>query len=747
MLGSTWRDTAYTEGGWTGSVRGLISWKASKTVRYNDADLSANTTTSFAFSPAGKHILGVGLDHTIRVWSLAKGKIVARWDLGGDEDRDLQQPPDALMQPSHAQRLQVISGKHDDEFQLFTFSPRTRAFKMWFVKIDESGDVDWADVKPDVDFLPPAELSDAAVWNLESFHFEAPKAKNIDWRVWMMVRSGPQSQTYSTSFSPFSLEAHSDSLRRAWRDSWICVDSGSASTQALEADMYNPVNIEDVEPQQDATGAAERWLSFLFHPGRFTSATLETALFIYRRSLGAPGASYDRRLAASLDGPVKTRISETVGSSVYLGPIDDDATAFKRHERAIDGQWRIFYGVVKDLHARREEVLSMAIDPDEHLPWLVGADYISPIRACGTAEILWHNQDNVPNQRDLTVDHPLVRALEGADQEGAHKLALSQLLFALETFRNCLSAAFVQSFVAVIEGDVFEAPADDGASRLQSVYERSGFAEQVSDDDYGILSDALAARGGFADLGTNYLGSILDLFDGVERGRHNLKHVQTLTQYGAKTLMRGSQEFLDLCDKVVVDLLLFVVFNGNELEEADLAEDFNADDTFMILTARLKELRLLQWLGSAVSAVTPTDPKGDATNSANLNSLVKLHAKDEHAPMPNRTLLEDFYIGKWSGLKFPTEPQTHLITYWIQAWTFHMDLDDGIDTIATDIFASLIINGDLSLGVDFLPFVPETPWAMYLTGRLYLLVSQLEEAVSYFHAASEGLGKFLLDIL
>lgn len=726
-------------------MRGLISWKAAKTVRYDDADLNGNTTTSFAFSPNGRHILGVGLDHTIRVWSLSKGKIVARWDLGGDDDRDLQQAPDALLQPSHAQRLQIIPGRHDDEFHLFTFSPRTRAFKMWSVKIDEDGDIDWSDAKPDVDFLPPAELGDATVWNLESFYFEAPKAKNHDWRVWMMVRTGPRSRTYSTSFSPFSLEAHSDSLRRAWRDGWVCVDSGFVSTQALEASMYNPMNVEETTLQEDTTDPAERWLSFLFYPGRFTTATLESALFIYRRSLATRGVSSDRRVAAGLDEPIKTRIGETIGSSVYLGPIDDEANAFKRHERAVDAQWRIFYAVVKDLHTRREETLSMAIDPEEHLPWLIGADYISPVRVCGVAEILWHNQDNVPNQRDLNVDHPLIRSLEGADQEGAHKLALSQLFFALETFRSCLSASFVQSFVGVIEGEVFRAPTDNGTSRLQSIYERSGFVEQVSDDDYGILSDALAARGGFTDLGTNYLTSILDLFDGVEKGRHNLKSPQTLTQHGAKTLMRGSQEILELCDNVIIDLLLFVIFTSNELEEGDLAEDFNADETFEILIARLKELRLLQWLGSAVSASDPPKYK-DMTTSADSKSLISLPRKDESAPIPNRTLLENFYIGKWSGLKFPAEPQTHLITYWIQAWTFHMNLEEGLNGVATDIFASLIVNGDLLLGVDFLPFVPETPWAMYLTGRLYLLVNQLEEAVNYFHAASDGLGMSMLQL-
>lgn len=107
------------------------------------------------------------------------------------------------------------------------------------------------------------------------------------------------------------------------------------------------------------------------------------------------------------------------------------------------------------------------------------------------------------------------------------------------------------------------------------------------------------------------------------------------------------------------------------------------------------------------------------------------------------TVLESLFLGDWESMKFPDGAQASLITYGCRAWTFGSELLDQYNFIAPNVMGTFIKSRELDLAVEFLRFLPRTPWAIYMKGRLFLARSEYAEAAIYFNQAAEGLGKYL----
>jgi len=266
-------------------MRGLLPWKGHHTIRYDDVDLEPSTAAAIAISPDGNHVWTVCLNHTLKAWNVASGKVTITVDLAGDTSRDLQKPADYFIDPAQFQLLQILPAKAADEYVVAVFSPKTNEFKLWMVRDADSPSHGFVDARPDVQLTPPIEdLADVTVWTLESFHFKPPHQKpGLGWDLWLLVRTGTQCHLYMCTFN---LDDHAAGLARAWKNDWAQVNSGSNTIEELKLRLENPSDTDPRAAQIDPVGAVEKWDAFLFYPGRFTALTLETALAIYRRSLG-----------------------------------------------------------------------------------------------------------------------------------------------------------------------------------------------------------------------------------------------------------------------------------------------------------------------------------------------------------------------------------------------------------------------------------------------------------------------------
>jgi len=123
-------------------------------------------------------------------------------------------------------------------------------------------------------------------------------------------------------------------------------------------------------------------------------------------------------------------------------------------------------------------------------------------------------------------------------------------------------------------------------------------------------------------------------------------------------------------------------------------------------------------------------------------TLTESQAKSTGAS--DMTVLESLFLGDWESMKFPDGSRAILITYGCRAWTFGSELLEQYNFIAPNVMGTFIKSGDLDLAVEFLKFLPRTPWAIYMKGRLCLARSEYAEASIYFKQAALGLGKYTI---
>ena len=79
--GSKWQEATYGDGQWTSSLRGLVRWQGSNTVKYDGITLEQGTPIAMARSPDKKHVFAVCLNHTLRIWNLNKAANVFSMDV------------------------------------------------------------------------------------------------------------------------------------------------------------------------------------------------------------------------------------------------------------------------------------------------------------------------------------------------------------------------------------------------------------------------------------------------------------------------------------------------------------------------------------------------------------------------------------------------------------------------------------------------------------------------------------------
>ncbi|KAJ9663788.1 hypothetical protein H2201_005509 [Coniosporium apollinis] len=729
--GSAWSEIYFSQSGWS-TLRGMVSWKSHNTIRWNNADVEPTAAVSIALSPDEAHIWTVSLDHTLRARSVKTSKIGVQMDLLGDNNREPQKASQYFIGAAQPQVMQIVKAKEDystNPYYVVTYSPKQHQFKFWAVADADSPANGIRDAKPEMSFVPPVdEMMNTTVWNLEEFHVKAEPSW-ASTQLWIRARSGPNSRVYTIKFNLLDLQSD---LEHVWKNEWVCVSPGPLTIEALRINPDYPGDSSVQDPSLHNPSITECWLDFLFVPGRFTTPTLETALLVYRRGF-ALKRSPAKSLAAKLSNkqPLKERLCTAIASNVALERTHAGEIDYDRYEIDIGSQWQVFYGLVRDLHKRRSESLRLVYDFVEDLPWLLLKDYVCPIRELSEVEVMRTNAEVLPDQ--VEGNGPMCRVLE---DDGS--IDVAKLLSAARIFRQSLTSTFHQPLQLAVAAEILQEPSTSVTDRIKSFYDRCDLESQVTDEDVDKLYEALDELGGFNELTTSNFLAALERLDEKPRGHHERNEV---TKFGVRALLRGAQDTVAFGAEILLDLLVLVVFCAFEFKPEEMSTHFDAADIYVELIPKLKEHALLTWL----TTKSRHESSGRRRRRTSIGSLSQSQGQGDPAGQ-TMTLMESLFVGDWSGMLFPEGSQSMRLTYWIRAWTFGSQLGRQYDFITANIMGDLLKRDNTELASEFLRFLPGTPWATYLRGRLHLSLEEYAMAAVYFKRAAVGLALGHFDV-
>ncbi|KAK0906905.1 hypothetical protein LTR02_005739 [Friedmanniomyces endolithicus] len=737
--GAQWRETFYGEGGWKGTLtlKGYNPFAGRPTVRYGNLELDRSAVADMAVSPDGKFVWTVSLDHCLRAWSTATGKVGMKRDLSDERGQKDSRQPYTLSaeqgqllqivtlppQPNTQDTTAVSTVDANDKYCIVVHSPKNHEFKFYGVKYVRTADnegVRLEDLATASKLVPPVdELLNTNISHLDTFHVQ-PGHEWSDTQLWIRARSGALCSTFMLTFD-LSMDDKSTDIMDAWSRGWSKVDASSSTVEQLKECANYPGDLE-VSAENTVT-PSERWLRFLFYPDRFSAASMETALYIYRKGRGLSGTVTSRGLKAA-DQPLQQRLASAIGSKVILHRSPNDQPDYQRYHQHIHAQWEAFWSVLAHLHGRRHEPVGFSFDADTKLPWSVCADTVAPVRACSALERRSANAHLLSGNASEIVLDQMMPDIHAED------VALTQLLMAARELRSTLSFAANEKIQVAARRSACRSQRPEGAeNRALALFEESSIENEITDDAFDALGESLMAFGGIVGLNDEIFASLLKwLDDHTTLAKFDDRLV--LGRYGVIFTVEVAREMLMQAESMLLDILALIAFMVGDLEEGDLDDDFHADVVYEAAAARLKRTQLLLWLaGRQREKTTKID--------------VARKAIEKEVDITGRvTLLEDIFIGDWeAGMSEQNASMPELLTLWSSTWICGPSLDDASwDGTTTHILSRLVKAKEVDLAVEFLPFVGrQSSWSLYVQGRLRVMTGEYAQASLDFQEAADGM--------
>ncbi len=712
--GSNWRETTYNDGQWGSSLRGLVRWQGSNTVRYDGNALDQSTAVSLAFSPDRKHVFSVCLNHTLKVWNLEGTKTTPySIDLLGQQ-REPHETPKMMIDAGTSRVVQVFQTEalmRGDEYYAATFSPHDLGqFKIWAIRDADEGSRGVRDLFPEATLRPPdpdPSPDSKAIWKVADFQL-----KGIGNRdrlgMWVLMRSNNRYKLYNIKFDL------PDIVNAVWQDLW--------SVMASETLYQHPQpQISDLEPQ-DIT---EQWLDFVLRAGKFPKAVLETALSIYAAAR-KPDMSFNPK--ASLE----ERMCSVISSLVNLEQNQAGVMDFEGYRAAIHQEWKVYLQEIRDLNSSRWGILSLIYDDSAEMPWLLFADGCSAVRDCSKIELI---SQNCP--RDLAKSMNLLETpsieIDAGDMEPKLPDELSVLLEAAAAFRQSFSHTLRQTCEQVLATELWQDPSYTASVRIQSFYDQCNFSDEISDNAFNDLSAALKPLGGFSGLETDSFRTILNEINLMMSTEES---DLLSTKIGLKVLAKGAQEMIDLHERILFDLLVLVVFVDMDVDPEETPLDsFNAAEIYVELLEQLKRYQMMQWLAKNIR-VEPNKTM-ETSNSTSL-AVRGVPASSDGALVS--TVLENLFAVDLKPRPYAMQSSgaalTHTIQDLLQWVNGGNDPSITLDSVLVHVQCDLLANRNIDLASDFFRYQPSTAWSTYVKGRLYLVRGEFTVAATYFKKAA-----------
>ena len=716
--GASWHELACNDGQWGSSLRSIVRWQGSNTVRYGNATLDQDTAQTMAYSPDKKHLWMVCLNHTLKARNMKQGRTVYTTDLLRIA-REPHEMSKILLDPSNPNMLQIFEiplyAIEGDQYYLMTFSPHDLGqFKIWAVRDANAGDKGIRDLYPDFTFRAPDPDPDPeskTIWKVADFKVRLVELQKLSTlHIWVLMRSNRRYKLYSLKVLSSRFTA---ALSDVWQNEWTM-----AATETINHESQP--QISDSEPK----GVIDTWLEFMFRPGKYSPTVIETALSVYAKTRNS-------NMPLDPKAPLKDRMQLLVSSNVALQRLNSDAMDFDGYRAELEAQFAELWQEIRDLDALRWDNASLSYDPRGQIPWLVFADGCAPIRECSQIEKRAHStQDVVPELRSEFETHPALSSSSSGSDSGSKSCQdlpkeLAVLIAAAANFRQSFSSELLQTCNVRIKSELWQEHSQEPSDRIKIFYEDCEFDTDIDNKAAENLETQLGPIGGLSGLRNKQFQGIV----------HSLRHRMPTTpsklqstRFGMKALVRGTQEMVTLGRQILQDLLLLTVVVATECDWDDETDDFNGPESFLDIINMLKKFQIMDWLARNLrhkSSRSPDDP-GSNTLAVTAHNSVS-------------TVLENLFAFDVHPRPATDGAQTVALTNNIQdvmTWSLGGSSKLTLEDVVVRIQCSLLAQGDIGLASDFLQYQPATSWATYIKGRFYLLKSEFTEAAMLFDKAA-----------
>lgn len=680
----------YNEGGWGQTIRSLIPYTGSNAIRYENQTVELSTATSIA-SPAVNldnmdYVFTVSVDHQLRIWNLASGKI----DYIGDilnQKLDPSEQAKKVIDPSQSQLVRVLS-TNDESALCVTYSPLGAGeFKFWGVRPSGDAPLKVIDHFPHIKLVPQAPSSE--IWTLADFSVVRDEA---DPDIMSLLALWKNNVTYRLLRLDFQMSSSTSALKKAWSGTWMSMATESIRESAVPT----------VTPG-DSSDSTDKWLDFIFCPGRFTSATIETGVAIYSNRRGS-GKEASRKNTSLAD-----RMCASIASTASLDRDASGGMNYEQFRRSTNDHWSTFYRLLLELDKRRGEALSLVLDPQGQTPWVVLADGITAVRDCSQLEQIWHNNGNYTEATAY----------------------VARVLIAAAAFRDSFADQFLQSCKAMLLEELFQEPSLTTPQRMRAFWNKCDFANQVGEEEYQRLITDLEL--GFeGSLTSEVYSAMLQLMDSSTNFEKRTQEFR-LPVFGNKLIARGVQETVELHRNICFDQLILLVFIEGELNQDDQGLHFETAHIYESLIKMIKRLELLNWLTSTM--ISLPIKKHERSNSVTEQLLVKKPAPTAETV----TVLEGVLRHLFSLDLRPTELMSSVITEVI----LQICAPDGNYVAPPSVIQCFLLNNNRAdLAIEFSRFCEHDAFSIYIQGRASLAVNDAVTAALLFKKAAFGLGKW-----
>ncbi|GJC99735.1 DNA repair protein rad51 [Colletotrichum higginsianum] len=673
-----WKETIYNSQGWAQGIRSYLPFKQNHTIRYRNIHMDASAATSIQVTDLGlddaAFLFTVCLDHRMRIWNLRTGQILFTGDIL-NADRNPQETGKWQIEPTQANLLQLV-GDSTGNRMCATYSPiGAGEFKFWNIKARDSDTVYVEDAFPDTTLVPSSpSLSD--VWTLADFVLSNLADGGIQlWTLWK------NNMTYKVQ----ELDLNRDSIAESWESEWASVHIDTTYPTAPTSGPSDP------------TDPTEKWLELILAPGRFTKATLETALSIYEKGLysqkGASNSKVQKGLAES--------ICSVLASTASLDRNSAGGMDYEQFRASSETQWRRFYRLLIELDKQRGEAIALVLDADSDMTWVVCADAISAIRECSSLERLFFN---------------LARPDEGTEK-------VANLVATGVGFLDAISDSIQQVCTAALRPEIFEETPRTDYERIQYLFDTTGLWR------------------------TNYTGVTMDLYESLSGlvaatdDSGSRKARQPLTDFGRKLIVKAVQETINLQWTVIFSQVLLLVHMEFDWEQEEdmLSKRLDVGAVFRQFLDSLRRLELLRWL-SKTEITVPIGNKHERNGSFSGSPSASKRLGDETQTV---TALEG-NVGHLLGVgDHRNEPLAASITDIV---TDLCASNSDIEVSPTLIQCSLIRRERADLALELTPYCAQTPFATYIQGRVFLALKDFAQAAFHFRKAAIGMSVKDIDV-
>jgi nuclear pore complex protein Nup160 len=682
-VGSVWDVTHYNDRSFRQNIRSWIPLQGGNTIRYEKGNIDLSTATSIA-SPSTiieemPYAFTVSLDHQLRVWNLQTRKVAYMGDILNFEPAS-GETPKRVIHPSHSQLIKVYGD--DDSALCVTYSPLGNGqFKFWNVQPAEDGNLGVTDLFPDNTLEPQAPTSD--LWTLADFSVVLSRTNINSFTIWTLWKNNT---TYRVQRLEFQSASHAR-VRDDWRDGWVAMATETLHETPLPTVFHG-----------DPLDGTDKWLDYILAPGRFARATIETGLAIYEGGLGTKDPTHK-------SGTLAERMCSSVASTASLGRTSERAMNFEQFRVATDMQWRRFYRLLIELDKQRGEALSLVIDPQGEMPWVILADGVTAVRDCSALEQIWHNPEVVPS--------------------GTRHVA--SLVTAAAALRDSLSDQFHYNCNAALLGELFDEPSLIDPVRMRGFYDKCDFANQIGDEEYNQLAANLG--GSFKNVTPQVYEALLESMTASEVAKR--PHLLQLAEFGNKLIVKGVQEIIELHRNVCLDQLVLLVLIEAEINHGEEGILFETAAIFRQLIIMLQRLELINWL--AKTQISLPLPRERANSITEKSALAK-------KPTPSTetiTVLEGVLRHLFGLDTRKDETMSSALT---EVIIQICDPGSEYEVPPTVIQCFLLKNSRVDLAQEFSRFTYKDAFSTYIQGRACLSSNDTSTAAMLFKKAAFGIG-------